>query len=69
MANINNRPVSIHVDRVYFDRVFEPDRKKLGLKIGRNFTQKEYTAYIARKKLRINVPKRKNTFAPRRFSI
>lgn len=53
MANINNRPVSIKVDKIYFDRIFEPGRKTLGVKIGRNFTQKEYTAYLARKKLRI----------------
>lgn len=64
MANITNRPVSIKVDKMYFDRIFEPGRKAIGVKIGRNFTQREYTAYLARKKLKI-----KNTFAPRRSRI
>ena len=69
MANVNNRPVSIRVDKDYFDKVFEPDRKKLSQKIGKNFNQREYTAYLARKKLRIKMPKMKNTFATRRFIL
>lgn len=69
MANLNNRPVSIKVDKMYFDRIFEPDRKKLGVKIGRNFSQKEYTAYLARKKLKIHAPKMGRAFATRRFRL
>jgi hypothetical protein len=68
MANINNKPVSIKVSKLYFDKVFEPDRKRLGVKIGRNFTQKEYTEFLARKKLKIKV-QRNNRFAPRGFRL
>jgi hypothetical protein len=68
MANINNKPVSIKVSKLYFDKVFEPDRKRLGVKIGRNFTQKEYTEFLARKKLKIKV-QRSNKFAPRGFRL
>jgi len=69
MANMSNKPVSMNVDKLYFDRIFEPGRKKLSQKVGRNFTQREYTAYLARKKLRINMPKRSNKFAPRGFRL
>ena len=55
MANLINKPVSLKVDKLYFDNIFEPDRKKLSQKIGRNFTQREYTAYLARKRLRIRI--------------
>jgi hypothetical protein len=69
MANINNKPVSLKVDKMYFDRIFEPNRRKLSTKIGRNFTQREYTAYLARKSLRIGIPKRSRKFSPRGFCI
>ena len=68
MANINNRPVSIKVSKLYFDNIFEPDRKKLSQKIGRNFTQKEYTEFLARKQLKTKLPK-SNKFAPRGLRI
>ena len=69
MANINNKHVTIRVDKTYFERVFEPERRNLGIKIGREFTQREFTAYIARKKLKIKTPKIKDNFSMGRFRL
>lgn len=65
MAN-KNRPVSISVHPLYFDRVFEPERRKLQDKLGVNFSQTKFTEYLVRSNSKIVYPKNKNTFAPKR---
>lgn len=50
MAKRNIPVVSLKVDKTYFDRIFEPGRRNLGIKLGRNFTQRAYTEYLAKKK-------------------
>ena len=52
MAQRNKQVVSLKVDKTYFDKIFEPGRRTLGIKIGRNFTQRAYTEYLAKKKFR-----------------
>jgi hypothetical protein len=46
--------VIICVDKKYFENVFEPGRKALQQKFKlANFSQKNYTAYLAKRKLRL----------------
>lgn len=68
MAN-RNKIVSIKVDKIYFENIFEPGRKALQNKLGINFSQPKYTAYIAMKKLNIKNPKLSNKFYPKKFII
>ena len=61
-----NQNLCIKVDKYYFDRVFEPERKRLSTKFGINFTQPKFTAYIARSGATLKYPKRNNQFAPKK---
>lgn len=63
---IRNKNVCIKVDKVYFDKIFEPERRKLQNKLGVNFTQSNFTAYMARSGAKIVYPKRNDRFAPKR---
>lgn len=57
---------SISVDKKYFDNCFEPERKRLGKKLGMNLTQRQFTAYLHNSKAKIQYPTGKNTYAPRK---
>lgn len=63
MANPKNRPVTLRVDKHYFDKVFEPARKRMQNRLGLSkFTQPQFTAYLAKSKMKIKYPKMKNIF-------
>lgn len=63
MAQRNH--VSIKVDKDYYEKFFEPERKRLSSKLGVNFSQMKFTSYIYRSGAKIQFPKMKNTFAPK----
>lgn len=52
-----NRPVTIKVDRNYFENFFEPERRRLSSKLGINLTQAKMTAYIASSGAKLKYPK------------
>lgn len=64
MAKRNH--VSIKVDKDYFEKFFEPARINLSNKLGINFSQQKFTAYIQRSGAKLKFPKPKNTFAPKK---
>lgn len=67
MVNRNNSHVCINVDKSYFEKVFEPERKRLQKKWNINqFTQRQFTAVLAKSKINIKYPKLNNKFMPRR---
>lgn len=57
MSKDRNKVVHIFVDKHYFDNFFEPARKKLESDTGFRFTQKKFTAYLARSGAKIVYPK------------
>lgn len=69
MVNKNKSAVTIKVDKYYFENIFEPQRRQLEKQVGRNFSQREFTAFQARSGARVVYPKKIrniNTFGPRR---
>lgn len=50
--------VHITVDKMYFDKCFEPQRRKLEKKLGVSFSQKSFTAYLARTQYYPKSPKK-----------
>lgn len=54
--------VNISVDRLYFERMFEPQRRKMERKMKVPLSQVKFTALVARKRLGIKVPKNFNKF-------
>lgn len=52
--------VSIKVDKNYFEKFFEPERRRLSGKLGLNLSQQKFTAYIHRSGARLNFPKGMN---------
>jgi len=74
MAHKGNKPVHLMVDKTYFDKCFEPERRRLSNKMGITFTQKSFTAYIAASGARIKYPKirtirKDNRFAPKKGGL
>jgi hypothetical protein len=50
--------VHILVDKSYFDTIFEPTRIRLQKKFGiNNLSQQKFTAFLAKSKTKINIPK------------
>jgi hypothetical protein len=49
--------VHIMANKKYFDRIFEPNRKKLEVKLGIKLSQPKFTEYLANNNLGINFPK------------
>ena len=67
MANRINKRVGILVDKGFFDKVFEPERIRLQNKFGvKNFSQREFTSYVAKSGAKFAYPEMKKTFAPRK---
>ena len=65
MANMKNKHVIIKVDKHYFDNFFEPERKRLGSIFGREFKQREFTAFISHSGAKIKYPKMNKKFFPK----
>ena len=64
MAKPNNG-VIIKVHKNFFDKIFEPERKRLQAKFGLSkFTQPQFTEFLAKSNIKITYPKRNNKFAP-----
>ena len=53
MARSNRNKVSIKVHESFFKNIFEPERKRLSLKLNTNLTQGAFTNYLARSGARI----------------
>lgn len=66
MANRNRSTVHIKVDKNYFDKCFEPERIKLQNRIGINFSQANFTAYLAASGAKIKYQKMSKKFAPKK---
>jgi len=62
-----NKLVRIAIHPSYFEKVFEPNRKKLELKLGIKLSQPKYTEYLAKNKTGIKFPKMKGL--PKQFII
>ena len=68
MAKSRNS-VHLIVDRNYFDKCFEPERRRLSNKIGKDLSQSKFTAYLHASGARIRYPKKSNKYAPKRRFI
>lgn len=52
---------------LFYDKIFEPQRKKLAVKIGKsNLTQWEFTHFLAKSNAKIIIPKSSYAFAPKK---
>ena len=49
--------VHIMANQLYFDRIFEPNRKKLEIQLGIRLSPAKFTEYLAKNNLGINFPK------------
>ena len=49
--------VHIMANQLYFDRIFEPNRKKLETQLGIKLSQAKFTEYLAKNNLGIKFPK------------
>ena len=58
--------VSCKVDKDYFEKFFEPERRRLSSKLGTNLSQQKFTSYLYRSGARLVFPRQKNTFAPKK---
>ena len=65
MAKKNS--VCTKLDKDYYDKFFEPERRKLSSKLGINLSQQKFTSYLYRSGAKIQYPKVNKTFAPKRF--
>jgi hypothetical protein len=70
-----NQDVCIKVNKNFFDRIFEPERRRLSNKFGLNISHSKFTSYLANSNAKLSYPKinpspffnkRRNTF---RFSL
>jgi hypothetical protein len=59
------KSVHIMANQLYFDRIFEPSRKKLELKLKIRLSQDKFTEYLAKNNLGINFPKQRSI--PKQF--
>ncbi len=59
---MGNRVVSIGVDPKFFDNVFERERRKLEKEKGISFSQRTFTAFLEKKKVKFVFPKPDNRF-------
>lgn len=57
--------VHIMANQMYFDRIFEPSRKKLELKLKIKLSQAKFTEYLAKNNLGIKFPKQRGL--PKQF--
>ena len=61
MAKINKN-VHINVSPLFFDNIFEPERKKLEKIKKVSFSQRAFTEFLAKSGAKINIPKMDNKF-------
>lgn len=54
---MRNKDVHIKTSTLYFDRCFEPDRKKMENQLGIKLSQVRFTEILARQRLGIKQPK------------
>ena len=62
----SERVVSLHVHPLFFDRIFESERRNLQSKLGVQLSQREFTEYLAKSNAKISYPKMNNIFAPKK---
>ena len=63
MATLKKKRVHILIDKNFYDNIFEPERKKLSLLKGVNFTIPNFTEYLAKKGAKIKYSNKK--FSPK----
>lgn len=61
---IRNNKVQIAVSKVFFDKVFERERKKLERKMNVRLTQRSFTELLAKKNVQFKFPKPNRKFFP-----
>jgi hypothetical protein len=52
--------VSVKMDKNYFEKFFEPERRKLSSKLGLNLSQTKFTSYLHRSGAQLIFPKTMN---------
>lgn len=55
----NNKKVSVQISELFFENIFEPERKKLEKQIGSRVTQVNFTEFLAKKKVKFVFPKQR----------
>ena len=53
------RGVTVKMDRLFFDNIFEPARKDLAKQIGVKVGQLEFTRFLVKKNIKFRLPKQK----------
>lgn len=61
-----NPVVHIKVSPLFFDKIFEPKRKEMEIKLGIRLTQPSFSEFIAKSNGYFNLPKSSNRFAPKK---
>ena len=64
---MKNKSVHIITSHLYFDRVFEPQRKSMEKKLGMKLSQVRFTEMLAREKLGIKFPRNNLSSLPKQF--
>ena len=54
--------VSVQLSKLFFDNVFEPERRKLEKQTGTRVTQVNFTEFLAKKKVKFVLQKPDNKF-------
>ena len=53
------KTVHIFANKIYFDKIFEPNRKKLEGQLGIKLSQAKFTEYLAKNNMGFKFPKMK----------
>lgn len=64
MANSRKDLVCMKVHRSFFDRLFEPERRKAENRLGIKLSQAKFTEFVAKSNMPICKPKQNYKFAP-----
>jgi hypothetical protein len=61
MGKQSNR-VSVQLSKLFFDNIFEPERRKLEKQTGTRVTQVNFTEFLAKRKVKFVLPKQNKKF-------
>jgi hypothetical protein len=57
MANINRKVVTIPVHKEWFDKIYEPERKRLAARFGKNnLSHSKFTEFMAKTNVQFKAP-------------
>lgn len=57
MANRSNKYIHLYVDPVFYDTMFDSERKKMETKLGIKFTHPEFSKFLVKSRAKIVYPK------------